>query len=157
MTAKTVETATETALDHLANKIKASLTRSDDLYLTAGQLCKEAKAMCKAEGIKFDTWLKQHGIGRSKAYVCLQIADGRKTVDDVRKETADRQKAHQAKNKAARKASKADPSEDGEGDDEQEDDMTPEHREMIKRLTSFIKTASPETLAKMCKAAKIVL
>ena len=146
-------TTAASELETLAATIKVNLEKSDNMYITAGQHMKKAKELCKTEGIKWGDWLKQHGIGTSKAAICLAIADGRKTVDDVRKEAADRQKKH--KDTLKKKASKADPVEDSDEGDEDEEGMTAEHRAMIKALTTFVKVASPEVLAKMCKAFKV--
>jgi len=142
-----------TELEGLATKIKVTLDKSDNMYITAGQYMLKAKELCKAEGIKFDAWLKANDIKKTKAYVCLAIADGRKTVDEVRADAANRQKKHKDTLKAkAKKASKADPVQDSDDD---EDDMTDEHKAMIKALSAFIKVASPEVLAKMCKTFKV--
>jgi hypothetical protein len=149
-TVNTVEATHE--LDHLANRIRVQLEKSDNLYISAGELLKEARTKCKEHGLKWASWLKEHNIGKSKAAVCLAIADGRKTIDEVRKENAERQAKHQAKNRKARNGEEG----EGEGDvDPPEDDMTPEHAAMIKALTKFVKVASPDVLAKLCKVAKI--
>ena len=143
-----------TELDHLANSIKAKLTKSDNMYISAGQEMLKAQELCKADKISFEAWLKLNDIKRAKAYVCLAIAKGKTTVDEVRAESAARVKKSKDNLKAkAAKADAADPSEDSDEDE----GITAEHRAMIRALTKFIGTASPATLTKMCKAFKITI
>jgi protein required for attachment to host cells len=140
-------------LDDLANKIKVNLQKSDNMYITAGQFMLKAQELCKANGLKWADWLKANDIKRSKASVCLQIASGKKTVDEVREDAAARQKKHKdALKKKAAKADAADPDEDG---DDEGEGMTADHKAMIKAIAKFIQVASPDVLAKMCKAFKI--
>jgi hypothetical protein len=142
-------------LEVLAKTILVNLEKSDNMYVSAGQNMKRAKELCKEQGIKWGDWLKANGIGTSKAAICLAIADGRKTVDEVRKDAAERQKKH--KDTLKKKASKADPVEDSDEGDEGDEGMTAEHKAMIKAIAKFIQVAPPATLAKMCKAFKITI
>ena len=87
------------AMEELANKIRVTIVRSDDLYITAGEHLKEAQKRVAAgeagEGVTWKDWLKQHNIGEEKARIVLQIANSDDTAAAVaahRKAQAERQK-----------------------------------------------------------------
>jgi hypothetical protein len=62
--------------------------KADDLYITAGQHLKVLKANHDGRGGTFDAWealLKERvGIGKTRASELMQIADGTKTVEQIR-------------------------------------------------------------------------
>jgi hypothetical protein len=73
---------------HLAKGDKAA-SKADDHYLAAGQYLKELKGgLTQAEFL--DIVREQIGIGKSRIYELLAIADGTKTVEQVRADTAQR-------------------------------------------------------------------
>jgi hypothetical protein len=89
----------------LARRVKALVEKGDraadkaeQFYKAAGIHIKEIKEQCPLnwEGIV------QHrcGIGRSRAYELMAIADGRTTLEKVRASTNDRKKVHRAKSKS---------------------------------------------------------
>lgn len=81
---------------------------------TAAAMVVEAKAMCEEYKFAFTKFTKTIGLGKSRAYELLAIAEGRKTLDEVRAATAARQKKLQEARKRAAEASQ----EAEEGDDE---------------------------------------
>lgn len=67
--------------------------RANDLYVTAGQHLLSLKQQHDADKGTWAQWeelLKKVGIGKSRASELMQIADGRKTVTEVRALTGDR-------------------------------------------------------------------
>jgi hypothetical protein len=84
--------------------------KAEDFYITAGQHLKELKKRHDDAGRTWAEWvalLKDKGVGKSRASELMQIADGTKTVDQVRADTAER-------NMALRERNKISPSRDGE-------------------------------------------
>lgn len=98
--------------DSTIKKVKALYTKATDgsplrnlrlaartigqQYLSAGLYLKEAKQrVLKTRGMTFEKFLKDHcPIGRSRAYEVIAIADGTKTVEEVREATNERKKKH---------------------------------------------------------------
>jgi hypothetical protein len=82
----------------LVRTIKAHIERGDKAaekseqhYIAAGQHLKTLKAQHGGPWDEWETLLKTKiGIGKSRASELMQIADGRKTVERVRSETAER-------------------------------------------------------------------
>ncbi len=67
--------------------------RANDLYVTAGQhllSLKQQHDAAKGTWAQWEELLKKVGIGKSRASELMQIADGRKTVTEVRALTGDR-------------------------------------------------------------------
>ena len=65
-----------------------ALNKADEHYRSAGCLLKEARDRLKKEGSPFTAFLVTHSIGRSRAYELIEIADGRKTLENVRERKA---------------------------------------------------------------------
>jgi hypothetical protein len=82
---------------------------------TAAAMVVEAKAMCEEYKFAFTKFTKTIGLGKSRAYELLAIAEGRKTLDEVRAATAARQRKLQEARKASQEAQEGD-SEDSEGE-----------------------------------------
>jgi hypothetical protein len=58
---------------------------TEDLYRSAGVLYKELREECKAKGINWVPWSKENiKSGTTKVYDCIAIADGKKTLVDIR-------------------------------------------------------------------------
>src|SRR5262245_28213633 len=90
----------------LVSKIKACISRAEkaeqrrlDFYNTAGQYLAELKRQSDketGEGLQWRAWerlLKKIGISTSRASDLMQIADGRKTTEQIRAGASKRQKA----------------------------------------------------------------
>jgi len=69
--------------------------RAEQQYRSAGLYLKEAKQRClQTPGMTFERFLKDHcPIGRSRAYELIAIADGTKSLEEVREGNASRQAA----------------------------------------------------------------
>jgi hypothetical protein len=91
----------------LTAKIKAHIAKGDQAaskseqhYIAAGQYLKELKADHKGDWAGWELTLKvKIGIGKSRASELMQIADGRKTTEQVRAFTAERVRSHEARKK----------------------------------------------------------
>jgi hypothetical protein len=97
----------EVPLDTLAAEIKARIEAGDraadkaaDHFRAAGIRLIDAKAAVANAGIKFDAWLAENSIGRSRAYELIAIAKGTKTLAGIRAATAERVAKH-SRNRAA--------------------------------------------------------
>jgi len=79
-----------------AEKHKA---KAEEQYMAAGLYLKEAKMRClKERGQTFARFLKEHcPIGKSRAYEVIAIADGTKTVEEVRERSTKAQQATRAR------------------------------------------------------------
>jgi hypothetical protein len=82
----------------LVRAIKAHIERGDKAqdkanqhYISAGQHLAKLKEMSPDQATFLATVKEKIGLGKSRTYELLQIADGRKTVEGVRAETANRQ------------------------------------------------------------------
>jgi hypothetical protein len=63
---------------------------TEDLYRSAGVLYKELREECKAKGINWVPWSKENiKSGTTKVYACIAIADGKKTLADLRAANAE--------------------------------------------------------------------
>jgi hypothetical protein len=64
--------------------------KSEQFYIAAGQHLKTLKAERKGNTAEWEALLKEKcGIGKSRAYELMKIADGRTTVEEVRAEKAE--------------------------------------------------------------------
>jgi hypothetical protein len=101
------ETQRVKAIKALVEKGDKAKDKSDQYYTAAGI---HLKAL-KETGIRTAAWEKlvrdKCGIGRSRAYELIAIADGRKTVAKLRLTKAESMRKHAAANKAARKAARS--------------------------------------------------
>lgn len=89
------------------DKGDANLAKAKDFYDSAAHILREVQSrMVSGEKYKggFTGWLKTAGIGRTKAYEVLAIADGKKTLAEVREGGKKRQEKHRKANKEAREA-----------------------------------------------------
>jgi phage shock protein A len=90
----------KTIKTHIAKGDKAA-EKSEQHYISAGQHLKTLKAQHDDAGGKWAEWetfLKEKiGIGKSRASELMQIADGRKTVEQVQADGANRVAKHEAK------------------------------------------------------------
>lgn len=79
---------------HIAKGEKAA-EKSEQHYIAAGLHLKELKATHTGTWNEWEELLKTRvGIGKSRASELMQIADGRKTVESVRADTAKRVAKH---------------------------------------------------------------
>jgi hypothetical protein len=75
---------------HIAKGDKAQ-DKAEQHYIAAGRYLAQLKADHAGAWAEWETLVKERaGIGKSRASELMQIADGRKTVDDVRADTAKR-------------------------------------------------------------------
>jgi len=90
----------KTIKTHIAKGDKAA-EKSEQHYISAGQHLKTLKIRHDDAGGKWADWetfLKEKiGIGKSRASELMQIADGRKTVEQVQADGASRVAKHEAK------------------------------------------------------------
>lgn len=110
MTETSVAT-TDLPLDTLAATIKARIEAGDrsaekaaDHYRAAGLHLVEAKTRLAQTGGKFDHFLVECGIGRSRAYELIGIAKGTKTLAGIRAATCERVARHADRNRTARES-----------------------------------------------------
>ena len=98
----------EMSLSNLGSLAKAEIAAGDNArnatevhYRKAGAAISAAKARLPDEnGGTFKLWLEQHGIGKSRAFDLIAIAEGRKTLKEVQKRSAQ----SMARTREARKA-----------------------------------------------------
>jgi hypothetical protein len=83
----------ELPLDQLGAQAKAHILKGDAAkekaeqhYMSAGLYLKEAHQRIKnIKGLTWDGWLRENvAIGKSRSYELIAIADGRKTVEEIR-------------------------------------------------------------------------
>jgi hypothetical protein len=85
--------------EHIAKGDKAA-EKSEQHYIAAGQHLKTLKANHGGTWAEWEALLKDRiGIGKSRASELMQIADGRKTVEEVRADTAERVREHEERKK----------------------------------------------------------
>ncbi|WP_426615727.1 hypothetical protein [Bradyrhizobium sp. McL0616] len=108
---ETAVATTDLPLDILAATIKARVEAADksaekaaDHYRAAGLQLVEAKKRIAETGGKFADFVYECGIGRSRAYELIGIANGTKTVAGIRATVAERVARHADKNRKARKS-----------------------------------------------------
>src|SRR5262249_2338127 len=83
---------------HIKAHIKAgdkAKCKAEDHYIAAGQYLKQLKDDCPDQKTFLEKVEKEIGIGKSRTYELMQIGDGRKTVDEVRADTAKRVAKHE--------------------------------------------------------------
>jgi hypothetical protein len=78
---------------HIAKGDKAK-DKAEQHYIAAGQYLKQLKDDCPDQQTFLEKVEKEIRIGKSRAYELLQIGDGRKTVAEVRADTAKRVAKH---------------------------------------------------------------
>jgi hypothetical protein len=78
----------------LIKAIKAHIAKGEQHYISAGLHLAKLKERCPDQATFLALVKEKIGIGKSRTYELLQIADGRKTVEEVRADTADRQEKH---------------------------------------------------------------
>lgn len=142
--------STET-LESLGREAKARIDqgdkakdRAEQMYISAGLYLKEAKARVeKTKGITWVQYLIKHcPVGKSRSYELIAIADGRKTVEEVR--TADTAK-HRAAREAKRpghpgqSSSKTEQKQSRTPVDEARDEADDHHNAMLKRVIAMVK------------------
>jgi hypothetical protein len=85
---------------HIAKGDKAK-EKAEQHYIAAGQYLAELKAAHTGTWAEWEAKVKEKaGIGKSRASELMQIADGRKTVTEVRAEQAEHMREHRAKQRA---------------------------------------------------------
>lgn len=150
--------STET-LESLGREAKARIDqgdkakdRAEQMYISAGLYLKEAKA--RVEKRKDITWvqylIKHCPVGKSRSYELIAIADGRKTVEEVRteknktsQETRQRQRgtstaSGQTSSKTEQKQSPQ-PQAARTTVDEARDEADDHHDAMLKRVIAMVK------------------
>jgi hypothetical protein len=102
---------------HIARGDKAK-DKADQHYIAAGQHLKALKEQHEGSWAEWEALLKEKiGIGKSRASELMQIADGRKTVHDIRAITAER--TRKARLSSPLRSGEDLPTEDDPGDDDQ--------------------------------------
>src|SRR5262249_42373504 len=97
----------------LVRRIKALIEKADraadkaeQLYKAAGIHIKEIKEQCE----DWETIVREQcGLGRSRAYELMAIADGKMTLEKVRAETNERKKVHRAKSESVPERTEPEP------------------------------------------------
>jgi len=88
----------------LARRVKALIEKADKAADKAEQFYKSAGLTIKEIKEKYPNWeaivRDECGIGRSRAYELISIADGRSTLAMIRASTNERQKIHKAKSQS---------------------------------------------------------
>jgi len=135
-------------LDTLAGTIKAHIAAGDkaqgkaeEHYKAAGIHLMEARDRVKSEGKAFSAFLIGHHIGSSRAYELIAIANGTKTLADIRATVADRAARHADKNRRAREASVSNGQPKGTLEEKQ---SSPLVESEIERLKGQLATAQAE-------------
>jgi hypothetical protein len=99
----------EMPLDQIGAQAKAHITAGDKAkekaeqhYKAAGLYLIAARERVKSEGKHWVAWLREHvRVAPSTAYEIIAIADGTKTVEDIKKERRDRDWKRREKQKDA--------------------------------------------------------
>lgn len=126
--------------------------RAEQMYISAGLYLKEAKA--RVEKRKDITWVqylvKHCPVGKSRSYELIAIADGRKTVEEVRIATNERKAKHRAaeperpfqngQSSPKPKQKQRSPVEDAR------DEADDHHDAMLKRVIAMVKKLAPNQL-----------
>jgi hypothetical protein len=106
ITAAQIEKNCPDELIDLGNRINAHLAKAEkadqkanDHRIAAGQLLTQAEAACDDGGFK--AFCEKFDVGRSRAYELKAIARGKKTIEEVRADTAERVRRFRDKEKAA--------------------------------------------------------
>jgi hypothetical protein len=119
----------------LCKRIKALIAKGDkaaekseQFYVAAGLELKALKGKCSTQTLFLNLVRHDIGVGKTRAYELLQIADGKKTVAEVRANTAKRTAGSKARLKASASGGQREPDEaepaaieverDEDGDDE---------------------------------------
>jgi hypothetical protein len=110
----------------LCTKIKALIAKGDkaaekseQFHIAAGLELKRLKDGCVTQTYFLALIEKRIGLRKSRAYELLQIADGKKTVAEVRADTAKRTADSKARLKASASSGQPEPSDDDKQDDRQ--------------------------------------
>ena len=156
----TLETLGSYALGHYkaAEKHKE---KSEQQYISAGIYLKEANKRClKTRGLSFRKFLIDHcQISYSRAYEVIAIADGTKTVEEVRKDNAARQSAKRQRDTTVRDVTDKQPKKPNENNgsydeviEEAEKHGGDEASRLRKVLTSYVNKATLQQLQAMERA-----
>ena len=78
----------------LIKAIKAHIAKGEQHYISAGLHLAKLKERCPDQATFLALVKDKIGIGKSRTYELLQIADGRKTVEEVRADTDERKQRH---------------------------------------------------------------
>jgi len=140
--------------------------KAEQNYVSAGIYLKEAKRrVLNTRGLTFERWLKDHcPISRSRAYEVIAIADGTKTVEEVREATNERKKKHRAeasvRSGTANRSEKPNENNDRPTKDvvrEAENIANAHHDALRKEVLALVKKANGEQLLHIRKAILDVL
>src|SRR5262245_7232884 len=83
----------------LIKSIKAHIAKGEQHYISAGLHLAKLKETCSDQATFLALVKDKIGIGKSRTYELLQIADGRKTIEEVRADTAERTAETKARQK----------------------------------------------------------
>jgi hypothetical protein len=78
----------------LIKAIKVHVAKGEQHYISAGLHLAKLKERCPDQATFLALVKDKIGIGKSRTYELLSIADGRKTAEEVRADTAERQEKH---------------------------------------------------------------
>src|SRR5262249_48555803 len=91
-------------VETLVRRVKALIEKGDKAAEKAEQFYKSAGIHIKEIKQQSEDWetivREQCGLGRSRAYELMAIADGRTTLEKVRASTNERQKVHKTKSQS---------------------------------------------------------
>jgi hypothetical protein len=147
---------TNETLESLGREAKARIEqgdkatdRAEQMYISAGLYLKEAKARIKhRKDITWEQWVTAHcHVGRSRADTYIQIADGTKTLAQIREENAEANRSYRhspsrdggSSEKPKRKQSRT-------SVDEARETATTHHDAMLTRVIAMVKKLEPNQL-----------
>jgi hypothetical protein len=89
-------------LQDLAERIKVSLKKADNYYISVGQYLAEAKKLCDEEGFEAFRDRFCPNVCRSRIFELLGLASGNITLEDLRAKNAERKRKQRARQKRVR-------------------------------------------------------
>jgi hypothetical protein len=140
--------------DQCWKAVRAHIAKGDQLkdkaeqhYIAAGQYLAALKAEHTGTWAEWEVLIKEKaGIGKSRASELMQIADGRKTAEDVRADSAERKARERSNLSVTSRRSTGEPEASAEvtlDASEREPFVdNPDEKELEKRRTQFLKEAS---------------